>query len=63
MFGKEKRPNRFEVTADELVGTAQNVDIIVDHKTGVQYLVVSQGGTGNGVTVLVDQDGKPLLAK
>lgn len=65
MFGKEKRPNRFETTADELMETNQNVDIVVDHKTGVQYLVVSQGASagGVGVTVLVDKDGKPLLAK
>ena len=34
--------------------------VIEDTETGVQYLYVSFG-RGGGVTVLVDQDGKPLL--
>ena len=34
--------------------------IIVDTVTGVQYLS-NKVGSGNGLTVLVDQNGKPLL--
>lgn len=42
----------------------RKVDVIVDRQTRVQYLVF--GGfmgtvNGSGVTVLVDQDGKPVL--
>lgn len=36
--------------------------IIVDTETGVNYLIVSEGSmSSRGVTVLVDQDGKPLI--
>lgn len=34
--------------------------VIKDTETGVQYLYVSTGN-GGGLTVLVDQEGKPLL--
>lgn len=34
--------------------------ILRDNETGVQYLLL-QEGYGAGLTVLVDQDGKPLL--
>ena len=36
--------------------------IIVDSLTGVQYLFAWDGYSG-GMTILVDKDGKPLLAK
>lgn len=39
--------------------------VIVDSDTGVQYLWVYRGdvyGSAGGLTVLVDSDGKPLLA-
>ena len=36
--------------------------IIVDTETGVNYLLLSSSTTdGCGVTVLVDQDGKPIV--
>lgn len=38
-------------------GTAK---VIKDNATGVRYLFV-EGDTGSGLTVLVDQDGKPLI--
>lgn len=64
MCGKDKVENRFHAISDELMKTRQNVDIIVDKETRVQYLVISQGGSmgGVGVTVPVDKDGTPLLA-
>ena len=55
-MGKEKR---FEKIYSEALGF---VNIYVDRETGVQYLCVSGVG-GSGVTVLVDQEGKPLLAR
>ncbi|WP_155287492.1 DUF6440 family protein [Lacticaseibacillus zhaodongensis] len=42
----------------------RRLNVIVDRKTRVQYIVFNgYMGTvnGSGVTVLVDQDGKPLL--
>lgn len=36
--------------------------VIVDTKTGVQYLYAGMG-YGGGVTVLVDENGKPIIAK
>ncbi|WP_420907959.1 DUF6440 family protein [Macrococcus armenti] len=35
--------------------------IVVDEQTGVQYLFSAMGYSG-GMTVLVDKDGKPILA-
>jgi len=65
MFGKKEDTNRFSTDINELIDTDQYVDIIVDHDTKVQYIAVSQSGIsgGVGVTVLVDSEGKPLLAK
>lgn len=42
-------------------GTMANV--ITDTETGVQYLLAIFPNVGSGLTVLVDQDGKPLLNK
>ncbi|MCI2019053.1 MAG: DUF6440 family protein [Lentilactobacillus buchneri] len=67
MFKKEVDENadRFDTKINEIIDTSQNIDVLVDHKTKVQYLIVSQRGIGGGVgvTVLVDKDGKPLLAE
>ena len=38
------------------------VKVIRDNETGVQYML-HQEGYGSGLTVLVDQDGKPLVDK
>ena len=37
-------------------------DIYVDKETGVMYLFV-KNGYGGGLTVMVDEDGKPLIWK
>lgn len=50
---KEKR---FEVIYSQ--GTIEALKIIVDTKTGVQYLSVYAGG----LTPLLGRDGKPILA-
>lgn len=43
-------------------GMANVRKIIVDTETGVNYLLLSSDMTsGCGVTVLVDQDGKPII--
>lgn len=51
---------RFKRT--ERSGLMEGTQIIVDTKTGVQYLMAFYGEAG-GLTVLVGQDGKPLLDK
>lgn len=43
--------------------TSVNARIITDNETGVQYLFVSDGYGQGGLTVLVDVDGKPMIAK
>ena len=43
-------------------GTTNVQKIIVDTKTGVNYLLASSSMTaGCGMTVLVDKDGKPVV--
>ncbi|MBQ6706710.1 MAG: xylan 1,4-beta-xylosidase [Clostridia bacterium] len=54
-MAKEKR---FEKVYTQGMGT---VEIWVDKETGVQYLC-RQSGYAGGMTVLLDRDGKPLIA-
>lgn len=53
---------RFEHTGNDI----QSIRIVTDTETGVQYLYVCDkwfnAGMG-GLTVLVDADGKPLIAE
>lgn len=37
--------------------------LITDTETGVQYLLAISPNMGSGLAVLVDKDGKPLIAK
>ena len=59
--GKEAfdRQDRFTVVPSE--AWARFI-VITDNETGVQYLYVSRG-YGGGLTVLVDETGKPLVKK
>lgn len=54
-MSKEKKPPRFVVTEVESKGVL-SCRTVTDVKTGIQYLA-----TNDGVTVLVDRDGKPLI--
>ena len=56
-----KQPKRFERISTEN-SWAGNNSIYVDTHTGVQYLWHAEGYAG-GLTVLLDCDGKPLLAE
>ena len=59
----KKDDSRFVVVHKDTMmdsGGGEAIRIIVDRLTGVQYLS-DRYGPGNGLTVLVDQDGKPLL--
>ena len=58
--GEHMAKDRFvEVYNQGLVNVAK---IIVDTETGVNYLMASHNkANGTGLTVLVDQDGKPVV--
>lgn len=53
---KEKR---FEIIYSQ--GTIETLKIVVDTRTGVQYLAM-QAGYAGGLTPLLDREGKPILA-
>lgn len=54
--------NRFFIKEDiHFAGISTHV--IVDKKTGVNYLFVDQTGHAGGMTVLVDANGKPIVTK
>ncbi|GAA0320431.1 DUF6440 family protein [Oceanobacillus sp. FSL W7-1293] len=52
--------NRFEEVYSQ--GKMKNTKIIRDNETGVLYML-HQEGYGAGLTVMVDQEGKPLVDK
>jgi hypothetical protein len=55
------KDNRFH--AEKLqTGGPVYTQIITDKETGVQYLLAISPAMGSGITVLVDGEGKPLLA-
>lgn len=58
--GEHMAKERFvEVYNQGLVNVAK---VIVDTETGVNYLMASHNkANGTGLTVLVDQDGKPVV--
>lgn len=58
---KEKLGTRFAVTYEEGGIIAPITQILTDKETGVQYLVYCPMGGAAGMTVLIDQNGKPLL--
>ncbi|MFD1671338.1 DUF6440 family protein [Agrilactobacillus yilanensis] len=58
---RDKKEKRFTSNKAEVTGLGTIVNIVTDTTTGVQYLVATSTG-GVGLTVLVDQNGKPLLA-
>lgn len=62
MFNKNKKESRFDVGSIEQQGNGI-VSVITDEKTGVQYLLGIVPNMGSGMTVLVDEEGKPLIEK
>ena len=54
-----KKERFVEVYSQGFVNVAK---VIVDTETGVNYLLASHDlRTGTGLTVLIDQDGKPVV--
>ena len=57
----EKKEKRFVKVHNESGGFAgPQTTILVDRKTGVNYLFV-QNGYGGGLTVLLNRDGTPVI--
>ena len=54
------KDKRFEIVETE--GTAKGIFVIVDRKTGVNYLATKFGAAG-GVCPLLGKDGKPIITK
>ena len=52
--------DRFERVDQEAVSFGIRSHVIVDKKTGVNYLFVQSGYAG-GLTPLLDRDGKPIV--
>ena len=57
-----KTKNRFEFQEPEKGTILDDAVIIVDKKTGVNYLMV-RSGYGAGLTPLIDAYGKPIVTK
>ena len=56
-----KKEDRFEVTVKDGNGfSGPSVSVIVDKKTGVNYLFAESGYAG-GLTVLLNRDGTPVV--
>lgn len=60
----EKKEQRFAVTIKEGNSLKESglIQVIVDRKTGVNYLWVKSGYCG-GLTPLLDTQGKPIVTK
>ena len=57
-----KKKTRFETVHKE--GMMQVIKIIVDKKTGVNYLCIMDGTVGSvGITPLLDSEGKVIINK
>ena len=54
--------NRFEFKKPERDSLMTDALVIVDTKTGVNYLFV-RSGNGAGLTPLIDAEGKPIVTK
>ena len=57
---KENNDRFVLVHENRVKGTTVTAAVIVDRMTGVQYLM-NNSANGKGMTILSDQDGKPLL--
>lgn len=54
------KKKRFETIFEQ--GTINRYKVIVDQETGINYLYASEG-SGGGITVLLDSEGKPVITK
>lgn len=62
MFGeKDKKEHRFEQLEDELLKNVGVIKVFVDTVTGMQYLYVLSSGSAGGLTVMLDENGRPFI--
>ena len=55
-----KKDKRFKKIHIESVGLAEDVIVLVDTRTGVNYMYFHYGN-GGGLTPLLDREGKPIV--
>ncbi|WKY48005.1 DUF6440 family protein [Eubacteriaceae bacterium ES3] len=60
MKTKKMKRNRFRVILDETIGEQSGCRILEDTETGVNYLY-HYDQLGSGLTVLVDEEGAPVV--
>ena len=53
--------NRFILLEEQELAICDHVYILCDRETRVMYLITYLGGNGGGLTVMIDENGKPLL--
>lgn len=58
---KKEKKNRFKVVVDEPITTDSGCRVIEDRETGINYLY-HYDRFGGGLTVLIDEEGEPLIA-
>lgn len=58
----EKKEKRFSVKEMESYGGSGTIRIIVDTKTGVNY-IMTEGVGGSSITPLLDSNGKVMIEK
>lgn len=61
MTSRTEKQERFQIILHEGSLTSPTRTVFVDRQTGVEYLLI-RAGYGAAITILVDADGKPLIA-
>ena len=61
MKTKISKKNRFKIVCNEPLDDTSGCKIIEDTETGINYLY-HYDTFGAGLTVLIDEDGEPLIA-
>lgn len=62
MKTKKQKKNRFKIVSNEITGDGSGCRILEDTETGINYLYYYDGIGGSGLTVLIDEEGEPLIA-
>ena len=52
---------RFKVIYSQSNGLWSKQEVLVDTKTGINYLSIRYGGYPGGLTPLLDREGKPIV--
>ncbi len=63
LFGGETKENKFLLVHEERVKDVGTLTVLADKETGTQYLYVISGTSQAGLTVMMDEDGRPKIYK